>query len=300
MKILVTGGTGLVGSYLQKQIDGIYLNSKDFNLTKESEVIRLYETHKPDVVIHLAAKVGGIVDNINKPFEYYEENVLMNTFLVKYARIYKINKFVGTLSSCIYPDISDHYPLYENDLHNSIPNENNFGYGYAKRLLGVHIDIAKKQGLNYSYIIPSNLYGEYETGDATTKHFVGALLDKIYQANKNGSDHITLFGDGSPLRQFTFAKDVAEILKLIVTYDVKENMNVSTTENLTIDQLAKLALEATNSTHLKIEYDTTKPNGQYRKDISIDTFKNIFPNYEFTSYIEGIKTTYNSLKQKHG
>lgn len=300
MKIVVTGGTGLVGSYLQKQIDGVYLNSRDFDLTRESDVIKMYETHKPDVVIHLAAKVGGIIDNITKPFEYYEENVLMNTFLVKYARLYKVGKFVGTLSSCIYPDVSDHYPLYEKDLHNSIPNENNFGYGYAKRLLGVHIDIAKKQGLNYSYIIPSNLYGEYETGDSTTKHFVGALLDKIYQANKNGDDHITLFGDGSPLRQFTYAKDVAEILKLIVTYDVKENMNISTTENLTIDQLAKLALQATESTHLKIKYDTTKPNGQYRKDISIDTFKNIFPNYEFTSYIDGIKTTYNSLKQKHG
>lgn len=300
MKIVVTGGTGLVGSYLQKQIDGVYLNSRDFDLTRESDVIKMYETHKPDVVIHLAAKVGGIIDNITKPFEYYEENVLMNTFLVKYSRLYKVGKFVGTLSSCIYPDVSDHYPLYEKDLHNSIPNENNFGYGYAKRLLGVHIDIAKKQGLNYSYIIPSNLYGEYETGDSTTKHFVGALLDKIYQANKNGDDHITLFGDGSPLRQFTYAKDVAKILKLIVTYDVKENMNISTTENLTIDQLAKLALQATESTHLKIKYDTTKPNGQYRKDISIDTFKNIFPNYEFTSYIDGIKTTYNSLKQKHG
>jgi len=300
MKIVVTGGTGLVGSYLQKQVDGVYLNSRDFDLTRESDVIKMYETHKPDVVIHLAAKVGGIVDNITKPFEYYEENVLMNTFLVKYARLYKVGKFVGTLSSCIYPDVSDHYPLYEKDLHNSIPNENNFGYAYAKRLLGIHIDIAKKQGLNYSYIIPSNLYGEYETGDSTTKHFVGALLDKIYQANKNGDDYITLFGDGSPLRQFTYAKDVADILKLIVTHDVKDNMNVSTTENLTIDQLAKFALQATESTHLKIKYDTTKPNGQYRKDISIDTFKNTFPNYEFTSYIDGIKTTYNSLKQKHG
>lgn len=300
MRIVVTGGTGLVGSYMQNNVDGIYLSSKDFDLTNEQDVIRMYETHKPNVVVHLAAKVGGIMDNISKPFEYYEENVLMNTFLVKYARVYNVSKFIGTLSSCIYPDQSDHYPLTERDLHKDLPNENNFGYGYAKRLLGVHIDIAKKQGLNYSYIIPSNLYGEYEKGDSHSKHFVGALLDKIYLANKNGDNKITLFGDGSPLRQFTFAKDIAEILKLIITYDIKDNMNLSAPDNFTIDRLARMALEATDSTHLSIEYDTTKPNGQYRKDISIDTFKNIFPNYEFTSYIEGIKRTYKAIKNSHG
>lgn len=300
MKIVVTGGSGLVGSYMKNEIDGVYLNSKDFDLTKECDVIKMYETHKPDVVVHLAAKVGGIVDNISKPFEYYEENSLMNLFLVKYARLYNVNKFIGTLSSCIYPDKSDHYPLNEIDLHKDIPNESNFGYGYAKRLLGVHIDIAKKQGLNYSYIIPSNLYGEYEKGDSYSKHFVGALLDKIYLANKNNENKIILFGDGSPLRQFTFAKDIAEILKLIITYDIKENMNLSNPDNFTIDEIARVALKATDSTHLNIEYDLTKPNGQYRKDISIDTFKNIFPNYKFTSYIEGIKKTYQAIKNNHG
>lgn len=297
MKILVTGGTGLVGTYLQKELDAVFLNSSNFDLTKESQVIDMYKTHNPDVVIHLAAKVGGIMENIKNPFDFYEDNVLMNTFLVKYARLFKVKKFIGTLSSCIYPDKSDTYPLKEIDLHKDIPNENNFGYGYAKRLLGVHIDIAKKQGYNYSYIIPSNLYGEYEKGDFYSKHFVGALLDKICIANKNKENKITLFGDGTPLRQFTFAKDIAKIIKLIIDYDIKDNLNLSTEENLTIDQLAKLALQATNSTHLSIEYDNTKPNGQYRKDISIDTFKNIFPNYEFTSYISGIKQTYHAIKK---
>lgn len=295
-KILVTGGTGLVGTYLQNEIDAVYVGSNNFDLTKESDVIKMYETYKPEIVIHLAAKVGGILDNISDPFGYYEKNVLMNTFVVKYAREYKVNKFLGVLSSCIYPDISDHYPLVESDLHNNLPNKNNFGYGYSKRLLGVHIDIARNQGLNYSYIIPSNLYGEYETGDYSKKHFVGSLLDKIFESNKNNDSKIILFGDGTPLRQFTFAKDIAEIIKLIITYDIKENMNLSHNENLSIDEISKIALKITNSEHLKIEYDATKPNGQFRKDISTDVFNKIFPNYKFTSYYDGLKKTYDSLK----
>lgn len=295
MKILVTGGSGLVGRYLQQFTDGVFLSSKDYDLTNEIDVFKMYSTHQPDVVIHLAARVGGIMENINYPFDFYESNLLMNTFMLKYAREFKVKKFVGVLSSCIFPDVSDHYPMLEEDLHQGMPTATNFGYGYAKRVMGVHIDIARKQGLNYSYIIPSNLYGEFEHGDANKKHFVGALLEKIYQANKNGDDHITLFGDGTPLRQFTFAKDVAEIVDLITIYDIKENLNVTVPENLTIDQMARLALEATNSTHLEIRYDTTKPNGQLRKDISAEKLLNKFPNYEFTPYVEGIKQTYNSL-----
>ena len=296
MSILITGGTGLVGKYLQQYIkDGIYLGSRDYDLTKEDQVIAMYEKYRPSVVIHLAAKVGGIMDNIAYPFEYYEDNLLMNTFMVKYARLFKVDKFVGALSSCIYPDVVKRYPLVEEDLHKDLPNANNFGYGYAKRVLGCHIDIAKKQGLNYSYIIPSNLYGEFEHGDVSRKHFVGALLEKIHVAKQQANDSITLFGDGTPLRQFTFAKDVAEILDLIIKDDIQENLNVSTPSNFSIDFMAREALEATDSQGIRIIYDTSKPNGQMRKDIDTTKFKNIFSNYEFTPYIKGIKQTYNTL-----
>ena len=296
MSVVVTGGTGLVGKYLQQYIkDGIYLGSRDYDLTKEDQVIAMYEKYRPSVVIHLAAKVGGIMDNIAYPFEYYEDNLLMNTFMVKYARLFKVDKFVGALSSCIYPDVVKRYPLTEQDLHKDLPNANNFGYGYAKRVLGCHIDIAKKQGLNYSYIIPSNLYGEFEHGDVSRKHFVGALLEKIHVAKQQANDSITLFGDGTPLRQFTFAKDVAEILDLIIKDDIQENLNVSTPSNFSIDFMAREALEATDSQDIRIIYDTSKPNGQMRKDIDTTKFKNIFSNYEFTPYIKGIKQTYNTL-----
>lgn len=295
MRVLVTGGTGLVGTYLQNYIDGVYLNSKDYNLTKEEQVVAMYEKYRPDVVIHLAAKVGGIMDNIAHPFQYYEDNLLMNTYVVKYARYFKVSKFIGVLSSCIYPDVVAQYPLVEEDLHKDLPNINNFGYGYAKRVLGCHIDIAKKEGLNYSYIIPSNLYGEFEHGDISRKHFIGALLEKIHIAKQQGDDSITLFGDGTPLRQFTFAKDVAEILDLIIKQDVKENLNVSTPDNMSIDFMAKEALKALGMSDIKIIYDTSKPNGQYRKDVDIAKFKKIFSNYEFTPYIKGIKQTYSTL-----
>ena len=295
MKLLVTGGTGLVGKYLQQFTDGIFVNSSQYNLMYEKDAAQMFMDHQPDVVIHLAAKVGGIMDNIANPFQYYEDNLLMNTYMVKYARMYNVKKFVGVLSSCIFPDVVDHYPMVEEDMHKDLPNANNFGYGYAKRVMGCHIDIARKQGLNYSYITPSNLYGEFEHGDISRKHFVGALLEKIHNAKQNGDKSITLFGDGTPLRQFTFAKDVAEILNMIVTYDIKENLNISTPSNFTIDFMAREALEAANAQHLQIIYDMSKPNGQMRKDIDTTKFKNIFPNYEFTSYVEGIKQTYNTL-----
>lgn len=296
-KILVTGGNGLVGRYLQNELQGIYLSSKDYDLTKESEVIRMYGEHKPDVVIHLAAKVGGILDNIKYPFEYYEDNVLMNTYVVKHARESGVKKFIGVLSTCAYPDVVGDYPMIEDQLHFGVPNENNYGYGYSKRLMGVHIDIARKKGLEYCYIIPSNLYGEFEKGDYSKKHFVGSLLEKIKVANKEGHDKITLFGNGTPLRQFTFAEDVAKVLIAMIRNDVYENINVSTEENISIDEMARMALVATNSQHLKIEYDSTKPNGQYRKDVSIKKLKDIFPYFKFTSYIEGIARVYNTINK---
>ena len=296
MKIVVTGGSGLLGSYLQKEMDAVYLNSSQYDLTFEGDVNEMFRDHNPDVVIHLAAKAGGMFDNMSRPLYFLEENVMMNTFMVKYAREYGVKKFIGTLSTCIYPDVVDHYPLIETDLHYGLPHVNNIAYGYAKRLMGVHIDVSKKQGLDYSYIIPSNLYGVYESGDITNKHFLGALLDKIKTANKSGSDYITVLGTGDPLRQFTYAQDVAKIIKLLVDNNISENMNIGTHENLSIKEMVDLSLIATNSTHLKVEWDTTKEDGQYRKDVDCSILYKNFPDFKFTNFIDGVRETYNQLK----
>lgn len=294
----MTGGTGLVGQYLQRHLDAYYVGSRDFDLLRPQETAEMFMVHRPEVVIHLAAKVGGISDNIQQPFKYLEDNVIMNTNVLKYARAFGVERFIGVLSTCIYPDVVDRYPMVEEDLHMGLPNEHNYGYGYSKRLLAVHIDIARKFLPGYSYIIPTNLYGEYETKELSQKHFVGALLEKIHKANLNGEDFITLYGDGTPKRQFMYADDLARIIATSVKEGISENMNISVPWNYSIQELAEKALAATGNQHLTIKYDTTMPNGQMRKDVDITKFLKAFPSFEFTSYEEGVKKTYNTLYGK--
>jgi len=298
MNVIVTGGSGMVGTYLMELCPNwIYLSSKDLNLLDKNAINLFFKKTNPDVVIHLAAKVGGIADNINYPMQYYSENILMNTNLIDTCISFGVCKFVGALSSCAYPDVASTYPLTEDMLHDFLPNEKNLGYGIAKRAMAIQIDIARKLGHNYSYIIPSNLYGKYETGDIFSKHFVGSLLDKIIIAERTNSESITLFGDGTPLRQFTYAGDVAQIISEIVNQDIGENLNVSNDENLTINEMAQIALNVTGNSNMAINYDTSYPNGQYRKDISINKLKKVLPNFKFTSYIDGVSQTYNYMKK---
>ena len=162
MKIIVTGGSGMVGRSLDVYlIQALPSLSKDYDLTSELDVIKMFETYKPDTIIHLAAKVGGIIDNINKPAEYFDDNILMNTLLLKYSLKYNITRFIGILSTCIYPDVVENYPMLETDLHLGPPTKTNFSYGYAKRSWAVQRDAYTQQyGTKYQYLIPCNLYGE--------------------------------------------------------------------------------------------------------------------------------------------
>ena len=299
MKIIVTGGNGLVGTYLKKYLDATYLSSKDYNLTVESEVIRMYEELKPTIVIHLAARVGGIIDNITYPADYFTENVLMNTLLLKYAVKYKVDRFLGILSTCIYPDVSNTYPLTEEMLHDGPPTKTNFGYGYSKRLMGVHIDSINKQyGTKYNYLIPTNLYGEHDKDDESKSHFITALIKKIFDAKSNNQDSITLFGDGTPLRQFMHADDFAKVIFDVIDKEIYESFNVATVENLTIKEMADIALTACKATHLSINWDTSKPNGQYRKDVAIKKLNTLLPGFKPLSLSEGIKRIYNDKISK--
>jgi GDP-L-fucose synthase len=292
--ILITGGFGLVGTALKKILpNAIYISSKDYNLTRENDVIKMFDKYKPNIVIHLAAKVGGILDNIEKPAEYFVENVLMNSLMVKYSYEYKVDRFITMLSSCIYPDYMDVYPLKEDDLHKGPPTISNFSYGYAKRCLAVQIDSYNKQyGTKYNYVIPCNLYGIGDKDDGNKSHFVTALIKKIYEANKNGDKSITLMGDGTPLRQFMLADDLAYVVKKMIEENIYENFNVTSNENYSISEIAKIALKACDSEYLDITYDKSKPNGQYRKDISNDKIKTLLPNFKPTSLSTGIKKIY--------
>lgn len=299
MKILVTGGSGQLGRELKELIpNAIYVSSKDYDLTKCNDVKLMFENHKPDVVIHAAAKVGGIMDNLKYPVEYYYENVMMNSLVVQTALEFGVTKFIGILSTCIYPDIVDSYPMKESVLHDGKPTYTNFSYGISKRGMAVHLDTIREHlGLEYSYIIPCNLYGRYDKFDERS-HFVGALLQKILDAEKQGSDYITLFGTGKPLRQFLYATDLAKVVKNMIDSDVYESFNMATEENISIDEIANITLnELGLSDKIKIKYDSSKPDGQFRKDVDISEFKKHFPDFKFTPLGVGIREVYERLKE---
>ena len=295
-KIVVTGGSGMVGQFLKEIMsEAVYLSSSDYDLTDEEAVIEMYKKHRPHTVIHLAAKVGGIVDNINKPAEYFTDNILMNTLLIKWAKLYDVKRFMGILSTCIYPNVVPEYPMKEEDLHLGPPTPTNFSYGYAKRCLAVQIDACNKQyETKYSYLTPCNLYGEYDKYGESS-HFVAALIGKIIKAKKENQDHIHLFGSGKPLRQFMHAGDLAKIIKYCIYNDIHENFNIANQENFSINQIAEFALEACDAKGLKIIYDAGKVDGQFRKDVSIEKMESIIPNFKFTTLHDGIKKTYKFL-----
>jgi len=291
MRILVTGGSGLVGKYLQKILpDAFYISTKDGDLTDIKFVRWMISSYTPDVVIHLAAKVGGIKDNIAKPVDYFEDNILMNTNILKVSHEYKVKHFIGILSTCIYPDVVENYPMKEEDMFLGPPTPTNFSYGYAKRCLAVQIDAYNKQyGTKYNYLIPCNLYGEFDNFENENKmHFITALLHKIKNAKDN---KIELLGTGKPLRQFMYAGDFADIIKLVVDNNITESFNVAPDFNYSIKEMAELAIKAINP-ELKINFSNPELDGQYRKDVDNSKMKNLLSNFKFTSLEEGILRTY--------
>lgn len=293
MRILVTGGSGLVGQYLQEILpNAFYMSTKDGDLTDIKFVRWMISSYTPDIVIHLAAKVGGIKDNIAKPVDYFEDNILMNTNILKVSHEYNVKRFIGILSTCIYPDVVKNYPMKEEDMFLGPPTPTNFSYGYAKRSLAVQIDAYNKQyGTKYNYLIPCNLYGEHDNFENENKmHFLTALLYKI----KNSTDTVNLLGTGKPLRQFMYGKDFAEIIKHVIENDITESFNVAPSYNYSIDKMAKIAIDIINP-KLKIKYSNPELDGQYRKDVDISKLNNIIPNFEFTPLKEGLLKTYNKL-----
>ena len=297
MKILITGGSSMVGKHLQNILpDAVYLNSKDANLTDINQTKNIFNKVKPDTVIHLAAKVGGIMDNIEKPVNFFEENVFINTNVLKTAYENNVNKFIAILSTCVYPDkLSDfEYPITEDKLHNGPPTPTNFAYGYAKRCLAVQIDAYNQQyNTKYSYLIPCNLYSEYDHFTGDKAHFLSNLINKIIIAKKNNQKTINLFGSGKPLRQFMYAEDLAKAIKISIDEQEPFKYNISTSENKSILEIAEIALKACDAEYMTLDFDRSKPDGQFRKDASSQKFLTKYPDFKFTSLFEGIQKTYN-------
>jgi len=300
MKILVTGGTGCVGKHLQEYLpEAVFIGSKDCDLRDKVAVRRLFN-NKYDTVIHLAAKVGGIQDNIANPVEFLEDNLAMNLNMVTEAVRGGVTKFIGIGSTCVYPDmLTDYgdYPMPESRLHDGPPTPTNFGYGYAKRMLAVHLEtIRKNRDLDYFTIFPSNLYSEYDNFEDDTKaHFVTALLKKV----KNSDGVVSLLGTGAPLRQFIHAEDLARIICECLVKDVKQDFNFCDGVNgrpPSIKEIAEMAVKVTGNKDLKLVFDNdSAKDGQYRKDCSNAKMKELFPDFKFLPLEDGLQRVYNRM-----
>tara|TARA_R110000787_G_scaffold61560_2_gene139409 strand:+ start:39 stop:926 length:888 start_codon:yes stop_codon:yes gene_type:complete len=292
-RILVTGGTGMVGRHLQGILedDSIYIGS-NIDLRDWIAVNTLFDKIKPTHVIHLAAKVGGIQDNIAKPAEYFDDNILMNTNVLKASKLYNVKRFIGILSTCVYPDTVESYPMNEEDLFLGPPAITNFSYGYAKRCLAVQINAYNKQyKTKYNYLIPCNLYSELDNFEHGNKmHFITALLKKI----KESDGTLNLLGTGKPLRQFMYSGDLARVIKEVVDRDITESFNVAPDYNYSINEMAEAALESLSKDY-EIAYSKPELDGQYRKDVSSEKLKIILPNFEFTSLKKGMKMVYDKI-----
>ena len=291
--ILVTGGSGLVGKHLKDVLpDAIYTSSKDFDLTDINRVHSMMDCFRPNIVIHLAARVGGIMDNVTYPVDYLEENILMNTNVLKKCHEFDVDKVISVLSTCIYPDKVDTYPMKEEDLFNGPPTPTNFSYGFAKRCMATHIDSYVKQyDKKWSYLIPCNLYGEYDKYEEHHSHFVSALIRKIYEADKE----MILWGTGKPLRQFMYGGDLAKVIKYVIDNDAVGNFNVAPKEVYTINEMAEIGIRSCNKEHLNIKYDNSKPDGQYRKDVDSSKLLSILGNFQFTPLGDGIRRVYDNF-----
>ena len=207
-KILVTGGSGMIGyalkwgyAYGNSIPNATFISSKDYDLTSATAANKMLVDHKPDYIIHLAAKVGGIKANMDNLGDFYRENILINTHVLESARQHKIKKVVSILSTCIYPnDIS--YPLTEEQIHMGPPHPSNYAYAYAKRMLDIQSRSYRDQyGCNFITAVANNLFGENDNFDLENSHVIPAMIRKIYEA-KLTNKSVTFWGDGSPLREF--------------------------------------------------------------------------------------------------
>ena len=321
-KILVTGGTGMVGKHLKQlmlddkelvehyianqfhrltnKIPNVkFIGSNDCDLRDGNAVDALFAEYRPQRVIHLAAKVGGIQANINSPADFYEDNVLMNTNLLKASKKHNVKRFTGMLSTCIYPNIVPKYPMTEEDLFVGPPAKTNLSYAYAKRVMAVHINAYNTQhNTKYNYLVSPNLYSEHDNFEHGEKmHFVTALLKKIQQADINKKKNIELLGTGKPLRQFMYAKDLAVAIINMVENDITESFNVAPKFNYSIDEMAKMSIKSLGK-KLEVKYPDPSLDGQYRKDVSSAKMLSLMPNFKFTSFKDGIKKVYNSKLEK--
>ena len=299
--VLVTGGTGLVGAAIKSFVETstgkrenerwIFLSSKEADLRDRAATEKVFETHKPTHVIHLAAKVGGLFANMAQKVEFFRENILINDNVMECCRIYKVQKLVSFLSTCIFPDQTT-FPIDETMLHNGPPHPSNEGYAYAKRLIDtMNRAYAEEYGCNFTSIIPTNIYGPHDNFSIQSGHVIPGLIHKCYLAKQQGTD-FTIWGSGTPLRQFIYSGDLAELTVWVLRdYNHDPNpitLSVDEQDEVSIKDVAHAVAKAMDFDG-NIVFDTDKADGQFKKTASNAKLRKYKPDYKFTTMQEGIQ-----------
>ena len=288
-KVLITGGYGLVGS----EFNGskyIPLSSSECDLRNKNEIDKILDKINFDGIIHCAGRVGGLGGNMSRKGEFFYENIIINTNVIESARAHGIKNLVAFLSTCIFPDNVE-YPLNEKKIHLGPPHFSNDAYAYAKRMTDIQIRAYKEQyNINYKSVIPTNIYGPNDNFNINDGHVIPSLIHKCYLAKQNDTPFI-IWGSGKPLREFIFSKDVAKLTEWVLEeYNETEPIILSTSEEVSIREVVNIITEIMDFNG-EVLFDTSKPDGQFRKPSDNIKLKNYLPDFKFTSLYDGLNET---------
>ena len=296
-RFVVTGGAGFLGYHVVENLkargarDIVVPRSAQYDLVDRGAIKRLFDDAKPDVVVHLAARVGGIGANRANPGKYFYENLMMGTQLIDEARVRTLEKLVAIGTICAYPKFAT-IPFKEDDLWSGYPEETNAPYGLAKKMMLVQSAAYREQyGTNSIFLLPVNLYGPRDNFDLETSHVIPALIRKCLAAKQAGERHMTCWGDGSPTREFLYVDDAAEgIVAATENYEKSDAVNLGSGMEISIKDLVTLIAELTGFKG-EIRWDTTKPNGQPRRCLDVTRAEREFGFRAKMDFRAGLKHT---------
>lgn len=296
-KICVTGGAGFLGTHLINEIrargaEQIFVPTIDkYNLVQRESILKMLDDSRPDVIIHLAAHVGGIGANREHPAEFFYDNLMMGVQLLHEAYVRGVEKFVAIGTVCAYPKFTP-VPFKEDDLWIGYPEETNAPYGLAKKMLLVQSQAYRDQyGYNSIFLLPVNLYGPGDNFDPRSSHVIPALIRKCVEARAQGVDHIEVWGDGSPTREFIYAEDAARGIALATErYNKSDPVNLGSGFEISIKDLVQTIARMTGFEG-ELVWDTTKPNGQPRRALDTSRAKQEFDFEARTDFEEGLQKT---------
>jgi GDP-L-fucose synthase len=295
-RVLVTGGGGFLGKYVVRGLkelsaDVTVADTDRYDLRHLDDIRRALSDSNPSVVIHLAARVGGIGANREHPAEFFYDNLMMSVPLLHESWVAGVDKFVALGTICCYPKYTP-VPFREENLWDGYPEETNAPYGLAKKMLLVQSQAYRQQyGFNSIFLMPVNLYGPGDNFDPASSHVIPALIKKCIDAQEAGDDHVVVWGDGSPTREFLYVEDAAEgILLAAERCNQSDPVNLGSSFEISIKDLAETIVRLTGFAG-KIVWDTTKPNGQPRRKLDTSRAKKLFGFEAQMSFEEGLRRT---------